>query len=88
MRIKENFVLREIAGEHIVTAEGLENINFNKLISLNFSAAFLFEGLSGKEFEVEDAAKMLIEEYKIDEALAMRDAESICKAWKEIGIVE
>jgi hypothetical protein len=31
---------------------------------------------------------MLIEEYKIDEALAMRDAESICKAWKEIGSVE
>ena len=88
MRIKENFVLREIAGEYIVTAEGLENINFNKLISLNSSAAFLFKGLSGKEFEVEDATKMLIEEYQIDETLAMKDSEAICKAWKEIGIVE
>lgn len=88
MRIKKNFVLREIAGEHIVTAEGLENVNFNKLISLNSSAAYLFNGLSKKEFEVEDVAKMLIEEYQIDEALATKDAEAICKAWKEIGIVE
>ena len=32
MKIKEGFILREMCGEHIVAAEGLEHINFNKLI--------------------------------------------------------
>ena len=52
MKIKEGFLLRELCGEHIVTAEGLENINFNKLISLNETAAFLWKALIGKEFTV------------------------------------
>ena len=42
MKIKKGFVLREMCGENIVTAEGLEHINFNKLISLNSTAAFLW----------------------------------------------
>ena len=43
MKIKEGFVLREMCGENIVAAEGLQNINFNKLISLNSPAAFLWK---------------------------------------------
>ena len=50
MKIKNGFILREMCGEHIVAAEGLEHINFNKLISLNSTAAFLWEALVGKEF--------------------------------------
>ena len=42
MKIKKGFVLRQMCGENIVTAEGLEHINFNKLISLNSTAAFLW----------------------------------------------
>ena len=38
MKIKEGFVLREMCGEYIVSAEGLQHINFNKLISLNSTA--------------------------------------------------
>ena len=35
MKIKEGFKLRTIVGEHIVTGEGLSQVNFNKIISLN-----------------------------------------------------
>ena len=41
MRIKKGFVLRELVGQKIVTGEGLEQIDFNKLVSLNSSAAYL-----------------------------------------------
>ena len=57
MKIKEGFVLREMCGENIVAAEGLQNINFNKLISLNSTAAFLWKALVGKEFTAEDMAR-------------------------------
>lgn len=88
MKIKEGFVLREVCGEHIVTAEGLENINFNKLISLNETAAFLWKALIGKEFTVEEMAQLLVDEWGIDMELALKDSENLCKAWEEAGIAK
>lgn len=88
MKIKEGFLLRELCGEHIVTAEGLENINFNKLISLNETAAFLWKALIGKEFKVEDMAQLLVDEWGIDMELALKDSENLCKAWEEAGIAK
>ncbi|MGN1221087.1 MAG: PqqD family protein [Candidatus Cryptobacteroides sp.] len=88
MKIKEGFVLREMCGEHIVTAEGLENINFNKLISLNETAAFLWKALVGKEFTVEEMAQLLVDEWGIDMELALKDSGNLCKAWEEAGIAK
>jgi hypothetical protein len=77
-----------MCGENIVTAEGLEHINFNKLISLNATAAFLWEKVEGKEFTAEEMAQYLIEEYGIDMELALKDSKALCKAWIEAGIAE
>lgn len=88
MKIKDGFILREMCGENIVTAEGIEHINFNKLISLNSSAAYLWENLIGKEFSVEDMAALLVEQYEIDMELALKDSESLSKAWMEAGVTE
>lgn len=88
MKIKNGFVLRQMCGENIVTAEGLEHINFNKLISLNASAAFLWEKVAGKEFTAEEMAQYLIEEYGIDMELALKDSEALCKVWIEAGVAE
>ena len=42
MKIKKGFVLRQLLGEYVVTGEGLERVNFNKIISLNATAAYLW----------------------------------------------
>ena len=88
MKIKNGFVLREMCGENIVTAEGMENINFNKLISLNSTAAFLWKNLEGKEFTEKEMAQLLIDEYGIDMELAMKDSTNLCNVWKVAGIAE
>ena len=88
MKIKEGFKLRTIVGEHIVTGEGLAQVNFNKIISLNETAAYLWEHVSGREFSVEDLTKLLLDEYDVDEATASKDAAAIADKWIEIGIVE
>ena len=88
MKIKDGFVLREICGENIVAAEGIENINFNKLISLNESAAYLWRELIGKEFTTEEMAELLIVRYGIDKELAMTDSANLCEAWINAGIAE
>ena len=88
MKIKEGFVLREMCGENIVAAEGLEHINFNKLISLNESAAYLWKELCGKEFTIEEMAELLIARYGIDKELALKDSAALCEAWVKAGIAE
>lgn len=88
MKIKDGFVLREMCGEYIVAAEGLQHINFNKLISLNHTAAYLWKELIGKEFTAQDMAQLLVDEYQIDSDRALKDSENLCKSWSEAGIVE
>lgn len=88
MKIKDGFVLREMCGENIVAAEGLEHINFNKLISLNESAAYLWQELSGKEFSIEEMAELLIARYGIDKELALKDSSNLFEAWVKAGIAE
>jgi hypothetical protein len=88
MRIKKGFVLREMCGENIVAGEGLEHINFNKLISLNSTAAFLWKELLGQEFDIETMAKLLIDRYDIDKELAVNDSTNLAQAWINAGLVE
>lgn len=77
MRIKEGFVLREIAGEKIVSGEGLNQINFNKMITLNPTAAYLWENILGKEFDNEMLAALLVEKYDVDYDTALKDATAL-----------
>ena len=88
MRLKNGFVLREMCGEHIVSGEGIEHINFNKLISLNSTAAFLWKEAEGRDFTAETLAELLIDRYGIDMELAMKDSENLINAWIEAGIAE
>ena len=88
MKIKEGFVLRQMCGENIVAGEGLQHINFNKLLSLNESAAYLWKELEGKEFTQEDMAELLIARYGIDKKLAMTDSEKLMTVWAEVGVAE
>ena len=71
-----------------MAGEGLENISFNKLISLNSTAAFLWKKVAGKEFTPEEMAEYLVEEYGIDMELALNDAKALAQAWIDAGIIE
>lgn len=87
MKIIDGFKMRTIAGESVVIGEGMAQINFNKLISLNSSAALLWKSIEGKDFTVEDLCNTLLENYEIDRETALKDSEAIAKAWIEAGIV-
>lgn len=88
MKTKDGFILREMCGEYIISGEGLEHINFNKLISLNSTAAFLWNAVVGKEFTAESMAQMLVDEYGIDMELALKNSKALCQSWIEAGIAE
>ena len=87
MKTIEGFNLRSLGKEYIITAENFKQINFNKMISLNESAAYLWRSVDGKEFTAETLADLLVERYEIDRETALRDSEAIAAKWKEAGIV-
>jgi hypothetical protein len=88
MKIKEGFILRTICGQSVVSGEGKDNVNFSKLVSLNDSAAYLFKAVRNEDFTPERLADLLLEEYDVDRETALKDAETLCAQWKEIGIAE
>lgn len=88
MRIKEGFTLREIIGQFVVIGEGLKQVNFNKMISMNESAAYLWKGVEGKDFTVEDLTKLLTDKYEVSEEQAASDAAAIAQKWIDAGVVD
>ncbi len=88
MHIKKGFKLRTVGDEYIVAGEGLEQISFNRLISLNSSAAFLWQEVEGKSFDVETLADLLSSKYILSTEQAREDVDEIVRVWLEVGIIE
>ena len=88
MKAKNGFNLRTVCGENILVAEGEENIDFSNIISMNESAAYLWNSIQGKDFEVKDLVDLLIEMYEVDEETATRDARLLVDQWKQAEIIE
>lgn len=88
MRTKTGLVLKDVCGEKIVVAEGRENIDFTKIISMNDSAAYLWEKVQDIDFDVETLKSLLCDEYDVDEATALADSKTIANQWLEAGIIK
>lgn len=88
MKINPNYKIRKIATLTVVVNQGASNVDMTRLISLNKSAHFLYETLVGKDFCVDDAAKLLMEKYGIDEERALKDAQKWVDSLKECGVLE
>lgn len=89
MKAKSGFNLRTVCGENIIVAEGKENIDFSNIISMNESSAYLWQKIQEMEsFTVEDLAKLLQDEYDVDEATAHHDSEILAAQWGKAQIIE
>lgn len=87
MKIKENFVRREVAGNNIVVALGSSTDSFNGMMKLNDTGNFLWEKLEVGS-ERDELINALLEEYEVsaDAAEAAVDA-FICELMK-LGCIE
>ena len=94
MKAKPGFNIREVCGEQIIVAEGVENLDFTNIISMNESSAFLWNSVQDKVFTIDDLADLLVDNYVIDENTpldrerAKKDAQAMLDKWVEAGIVE
>ena len=84
----EGLVLRTLCGEHIVTGEGLARVDFSRVVSLNATAAYLWEQVEGKDFTPDDLVALLTARYDVNEARAREDVDKMLASWREAGLIE
>ena len=87
MKINENFLLREVAGQKVVLPVGEAAERFNGMIRLNETGIFLWSLLEGGTDEEAMLAAML-SEYDIDAETARADISRFVEALRKAGILE
>lgn len=88
MKIKEQYKVREMAGEHVIIMQGKHGSDLTKIISLNESALYLWNELQGKEFDTEAVANLILDRYGIEKSIATADAERWIEKLRECNIAE
>ncbi len=88
MKILQGLKIREMAGEHVVILQGRYGADMTRVITLNDSACVLLNELQGKEFELEDAAALLVGRYEIDADTARRDAAAWVEKLRSAGLIQ
>lgn len=89
MKVKEGFELQNVCGEHIIIPAGIENVDYSQIISLNPTAAFLWEkAVAMGTFTIDNMVDALLNEYEVEEKVAREDSRLIAERWIEMGLVE
>lgn len=87
MKIKEDFILRKIAESYIVVPVNQTALDFNGIINLNETGAFLFELLQNGA-EREDLVEKMLAEYDVTRDRAEKDIDIFIGKIKEADIIE
>ncbi|MBP3377385.1 MAG: PqqD family protein [Clostridia bacterium] len=86
MKLKEGFVLRDVAGSCVVVPTGAD-INFNGMISLNDTGKTLWQRLDA-EATIDDLVDALTAEYDVDRDTAKVGAERFVEKLRQHGFIE
>lgn len=88
MKLLEGLTLRPLGEDFIVIGDGPARIDFSRVVSMNATAARLWQELQGKEFSPADAAALLTAHYEVSETTARADAERLIADWRRAGLIE
>jgi hypothetical protein len=87
MKIKDGFVLRQVADTWVVMPLGQQSLDFNGMLTLNETGALLWKALE-KGGDREAMAEVLTAEYEVTQEVALRDVDIFLMKLQETGCVE
>ena len=85
MRLKDGFILRQVAGEHVVLSVNAD-VDLNGMISLNETGCTLWKRLE-QEATPDDLTAALLNEYEVDEQTARQAAARFVEKLKELDLL-
>ncbi len=86
MRVKDGFVLREVAGQVMVIATGEASKDFHGMVKLNATGKRIWQGVSDG-LSSEDIARLLAAEYNVSEEQALSDVTVMVERMRQAGFL-
>lgn len=86
MKIKEGYLLREVAGNYVVIAAGDDALDFNSIITLNEIGAIIWKGIEAGKRE-QDIIAQILAEYSVDEETAKKDFAEFAQQLRNVNII-
>lgn len=87
MKINPIYKVRKIAGENIILLQGKTGGDMTRVVAFNESALLMWDSLQGKDFTVDDAVAVLLDNYDVEEATARADAGKWVETIRENGLL-
>ena len=87
MKIKDTFILRNIAGNNIVLPVGASSETFSGMMTLNESGVFLWNSLKN-DISMDDLINAMLSEYNVSAEDAKSDVEEFVKSLRSAGVLE
>ncbi|GEM68176.1 hypothetical protein SMI01S_17820 [Sphingobacterium mizutaii NBRC 14946 = DSM 11724] len=87
MKLRNDLQLRKLGNDFIIIDPGQDMIDMSKVFTLNETAAFLWEELQGKEFTEETVSQILLENYDVQEEIALNDAKKLIQTFVKGGLI-
>lgn len=87
MKIKDGYLLRQVAGSWVVLPIGEETLNFNGMMTLNEAGRLLWQALEDGA-DLETLAAVLTERYEVSKEQALADAEEFVEKLTSAGCME
>lgn len=75
MKINPIYKVRKVAGENIILLQGKTSEDLTRVVAFNDSALLMWNELTGKEFSLDDAVQVLMDNYEVEESVARADAQ-------------
>lgn len=88
MKTKKGYTLRPLGQEYILVAEGLDVVDATRMISMNATAAFLWEEVADREFDAQTLVDLLIENWDVSPEIAEKDIAALLKSWERAEVLE
>lgn len=85
MKIKDGFLLRQVAGQTVVLPTG-DELDLNMMITLNGTGAFLWDLLQTEQDE-NSLVAALLGEYDVDEAAARKSVQAFVEKLNANGFL-
>lgn len=87
MKIKDTFILRNIAGSNIVLPSGTSSESFSGMMTLNETGVFLWNTLQ-KDISIDELINAMLSEYNVSADQAKEDAYEFVKSLRSAGVLE
>lgn len=87
MKIREGFMLRQVADNYVIVPVGKATYEFNGMIKINETGAFIWECLK-EDLSLEALVDLLVKEYDVTREVATNDLSFFINELEKAHLIE